>query len=99
MPKPSITADLAKAFESVVAAADIWFVVGKELAVLPKGMSIKGICDRTADFPEEMPDGVRTLLGSLAKRLHLPLPTDNTYEAGTRCLLAIQQRLLSRVIE
>jgi hypothetical protein len=93
MPELRISADLAKAFASVVAAADIWFVVGRELDILPKGLSIKGVCANTAEVTEEMPDDVRTLLGGLAARLHLAPPADNSYAAGTRCLLAIQQRL------
>jgi hypothetical protein len=91
----SIPADLAKAFESVVAAADIWYAVGRELHVLPKGLSITRVSRLAASFIDDMPEEVRSLLMALASWLNVPPPADKSYQAGAKCLDDIRRALKS----
>jgi hypothetical protein len=90
-----IPEDLAKAFRNVVTAADIWCAVGRELDILPDGQSIDGVCVLTADYGDDMPPEVCSLLTDLAGKLRVPAPVTKTYREGAQCLLHIKRALIA----
>ena len=85
--------DCAKTFRSVVIAADIWYAAGREIDMLPDGLSISGVCLLAADYVDDMPGDVCSLLAELAGKLRLPPPAGKPYKDGARCLLHIQRAL------